>query len=159
MNRNRRDIALENKLSLPPTYFLDLPPFTEDGKDLLVVQMKSELNGKYVEIGFNEFFYAIGNTPLTGKIFSFILLPDNKILIRLHGARFLTVDEEGYLVVDISNKEPSIFKIDKIENKLYSIKSPNGKYIKVRKEDNILIANEDKISEKTIFKFRLISYY
>ena len=74
MNRNRRDIMPEDALSLPPTYFIDLPPFIEDGKELLIVQIKSESNNKYVEIGFDEFFYAIGENPLTGKIFSLSLI-------------------------------------------------------------------------------------
>ena len=56
MNRNRRDIMPEDVLSLPLTYFIDLPPFIEDGKELLIVQIKSESNNKYVEIGFDEFF-------------------------------------------------------------------------------------------------------
>ena len=159
MYRNRRDIGQYNPKNLPPTYFVDLPPYAEDGKDLLIVQMKSQQNNKYVEIGFNEFFYAVGDTPLTGKIFSFILLPNNKILIRLHGARFLTIDNNGYLVVDLTNKEPSVFQLDKIDNSIYSIIAPNGKHIKVNQRDNRLIADEDTKSNETAFKFRLISYY
>lgn len=159
MNRNRRDIMPEESLNLPPTYFIELPQFSEDGKELLIVQIKSASNNKYVEIGFNEFFYAIGDTPLTGKIFSFILLEDNNILIRLHGSRFLRIDENGYLVVDVDNQGPATFKIDRVDNRLYSLKAPNGKYIRVRPEDSILIADEDVMNESTTFKFRLIKYY
>ena len=159
MNRNRRDIMPEGSLNLPPTYFIELPPFLEDGKELLIVQMKSVSNNKYVEIGFDEFFYAIGDTPLTGKIFSLILLEDNNILIRLHGSRFLRIDENGYLVVDVNNQGPGTFKVDRVDNMLYSLKAPNGKYIRVRSEDNILVADEDVMNESTTFKFRLINYY
>lgn len=159
MNRNRRDIMPENTLSLPPTYFIDLLPFIEYGKELLIVQIKSASNNKYVEIGFDEFFYAIGDNPLTGKIFSFILLEDNNILIRLHGSRFLRIDEDGYLVVDVDNQEPATFRVDRVENMLYSLRAPNGKYIRVRSEDSRLIADEDIINESTTFKFRLVKYY
>ena len=159
MNRNRRDIMPEDALSLPPTYFIDLPPFIEDGKELLIVQIKSESNNKYVEIGFDEFFYAIGENPLTGKIFSFILLEDNNILIRLHGSRFLRIDEDGYLVVDVDNQGSATFRVDRVENMLYSLRAPNGKYIRVRSEDSRLIADEDVMNESTTFKFRLVKYY
>ncbi|MBC5995431.1 hypothetical protein EAI30_06830 [Romboutsia ilealis] len=159
MNRNRRDIMPEDTLNLPPTYFIELPPFLEDGKELLIVQIKSASNKKFVEIGFDEFFYAIGDTPLTGKIFSIILLEDNNILIRLHGSRFLRINKDGYLVVDIDNQGPSTFKVDRVENMLYSLKAPNGKYIRVRSEDSVLIADEDVMNESTTFKFRLIKYY
>ena len=43
MNRNRRDIMPQNTLSLPPTYFIDLLPFIEYGKELLIVQIKWHL--------------------------------------------------------------------------------------------------------------------
>ena len=47
--------------------------------DLLVVQIKSDLNNNYVQIGWNNFFYATASSYLDGKILSFILLPKNQL--------------------------------------------------------------------------------
>lgn len=128
-------------------------------KDLLVVQIKSEYNKRYVEIGFDAFFYASEETPLTSKIFSLILLPNNQVLIRLHGSSFLTVDEEGNLTIDLVNEVPKVFEIVSLGNGIYSIISPNGNYLGIRNEDDRLVAIEEEIKENTKFKFRLISYY
>jgi hypothetical protein len=126
--------------------------------DLLVVQIKSDLNNNYVQIGWNNFFYATASSYLDGKILSFILLPNNQIYIRIHGGRFLTVDNYGNLTIDFSGNVPSIFKLDKIDNMKYSILAPNGKYIGIG-DYGRLIANQDDKAEDTVFKFRLVKYY
>lgn len=159
MYRNRRDIGSQDLSNFPPTYFIELPKYVEEGNESLVVQIKSQYNNKYAEIGFDEFFYASEETPATGKIFSFILLPNNEILIRMHGSRFLTVNENGHLVVDFRNEYPDVFRLDRMENQIYSILAPNGKYLKLREEDNRLVADEENMSEKTGFKFRIVQYY
>ncbi|SCH43007.1 MULTISPECIES: fascin domain-containing protein [unclassified Romboutsia] len=159
MYRNRRDIGTQDLSNLPPTYFIELPKNIEEGNESLIVQIKSQYNNKYVGIGFDEYFYASEENPTTGKIFSFILLPNNEILIRLHGSRFLTVNENGHLIVDFSNEYPDVFRLDRIEDQVYSILAPNGKYLKLRDEDNRLVADEYNMSEKTGFKFRIVQYY
>ena len=144
MYRNRNDIYQSNGNSEP--------------LDLLVVQIKSDFNNNYVEIGWNSLFYATASSYLDGKVLSFILLPDNQIYIRIHGSRFLTVDDDGSLTIDFTNNYPSIFKLDRIDNMKYSILAPNGKYIGIG-DDGRIIANKDTKSEDTVFKFRLVNYY
>ncbi len=144
MNRNRNDIYQSNG---------NIEPL-----DLLVVQIKSDLNNNYVQIGWNSLFYATASSYLDGKILSFILLPNNQIYIRIHGGRFLTVDDDGDFTIDFTNNQPSIFKLDRIDNMKYAILAQNGKYIGIG-DDGRLIANVDNKSEETAFKFRIVNYY
>ncbi|RDY27011.1 hypothetical protein CHL78_011115 [Romboutsia weinsteinii] len=157
MNRNRKMMMDE---TLPKTpVFPDTTQIMDEKIDSLVVQIKSLYNNKYVEIGLDEFFYAITENPMTAKIFSLIILEDNNVMIRLHGARFLRVDQNGNLTVDLFNQGAAIFKLQEVDESSYAILAPNGSFIGVRDSDSRLVANQSNPNSSTVFKFRKVYHY
>lgn len=157
MNRNRKITMDETSPKTP--VFPDTTQIMEDKIDLFVVQIKSVYNNKYVEIGLDEFFYAITDNPMTAKIFSLILFEENNVMIRLHGARFLKVDDSGNVTIDLFNKGAAIFKLYKVDDSSYALLAPNDNFVSVRDSDSRLVADQSDPNSSTVFKFREIYHY
>ena len=161
MKKYRNDVMpnmMEDNINNQQSEDMNIQNYKNTVYNAYVVQIKSVYNNNFVEIGFDDFFYATGNQS-TGKIFMLILLEDNNIMLRIHGGRFLRIDKNGFLVVDTNNEGASVFTLEEVDGVEYALLAPNGSYLRVRESDNRLVADVQEIDEYAAFKFRTITYY
>ena len=95
MKKYRNDMMpnmIEDNINNQQSEDMNIQNYKNTVYNAYVVQIKSVYNNNFVEIGFDDFFYATGSQS-TGKIFMLILLEDNNIMLRIHGGRFLRIDK------------------------------------------------------------------
>lgn len=143
-----------NPGNMPP--FQNYPPFKPNKPDKEVkVKIKSVFEDEFVVVD-KGYLYATGEKVNKNGIFKLVFTDGNRVKIRLEGERFIRLDEKDFLVADTNKKGATKFLIYKENNREYSLKAPNGYFVRVREQDKRLVARAEKPGPRTKFKFRVV---
>lgn len=137
----------------PMPGFPQLPP----GNNQIFFNIKSVIENRFVVVGPNNRLYATEQRALNSQVFRMIMQNNNTVKLRLRGSSFIRLDRNDMLVADTNNQGATLFRVFQSGRDEYVLQAPNGRYVRVRDNDKVLIARADNPGPRTRFKFRSVT--
>ncbi|WP_195938065.1 hypothetical protein [Romboutsia sp. 1001713B170131_170501_G6] len=130
-------------------------PQPDDDNERSRVKIKSVFEDKFVVIGRDVFLYAAAESANRGDTFR-IIIDGNKAKIREAGGSFVRVDNRDFLIADTDRRGATEFTIYRTGDREYVLRAPNGYFVRVRENDNRLVARAVSAGSRTRFRFRRV---